>query len=63
MFPTYQRLQKRFGDFFFIVLILSYLQKSKRPDFYTLVCYIFINNSRSKQNNKIPERAFVDIAE
>ena len=63
MFPTYQRLQKRFGDFFLIVLILSYLQKSKRPDFYTLVYYIFINNSRSKQNNTIPERAFVDIAE
>ena len=63
MFPTYQRLQKRFGDFFFIVLILSYLQKSKRPDFYTLDCYIFINNSMCKQNKKIPGRAFVDIAE
>ena len=26
----------------------------KRPGFYTLVFYTFINNSRSKQNKKIP---------
>ena len=33
----------------------------KRPGFYTLVFYTFINNSRSKQNKKIPTHAFVDI--
>ena len=33
----------------------------KRPGFYTLFFYIFISNSRSKQNKKNPEHAFVDI--
>ena len=33
----------------------------KRPDFYTLVFYTFINNSRSKQIKKNPTHAFVDI--
>ena len=33
----------------------------KRPGFYTLAFYIFINNSRSKQNNKNPTHLFVDI--
>ena len=33
----------------------------KRPGFYTLVFYTFINNSRSKQNKKNPTQAFVDI--
>ena len=36
-------------------------KKLKRPGFYTLVFYIFINNSRSKQNEKNPEQAFVGI--
>ena len=33
----------------------------KRPGFYTLVFYTFINNSRSKQNKKNPTHSFVDI--
>ena len=40
----------------------SYLQKSKRPGFYALVFYIFINNWRSKQNKKNPQHPFLDIA-
>ena len=36
-------------------------KKLKRPGFYTLVFYIFINNSRSKQNEKNPEQALVGI--
>ena len=31
------------------------------PGFYALVFYIFINNSRSKQNLKNPRHPFVDI--
>ena len=31
---------------------MSYLQKLKIPGFYTLGFFIFINNSRSKQNKK-----------
>ena len=37
------------------------MQISKRTGFYTLAFYIFINKSRSKQNLKNPEQAFVDI--
>ena len=37
------------------------MQKLKRPGFYTLVFYILINNSRSKQNKKNSEHAIVDI--
>ena len=59
MFPTYQCLQN--GVFFNFVQILNYLQKSKRPGFYTLIFYIVINNSRSKQNKKNPKNLFVDI--
>ena len=40
--------------------IFGYLQKLKRPGFYTLAFYIFINNSRSKQNKKNTEDPFVD---
>ena len=42
------------GIFFCFIQILRYLKKLKRPDFYTLVLYTFINNSLSKQNRKIP---------
>ena len=31
------------------------------PGFYTLVFYIFINNSKSKQNKENSEHEFVDI--
>ena len=41
--------------------VLSYLQKLKRPGFYTLVFYNFINNSGSKQNKRNTEHSFVDI--
>ena len=57
-FPTYKCLQKRVWDFFCLVQILSDLQKLKRPDFYTLVFYIFINDSRSTQNKKISRTPF-----
>ena len=33
----------------------------KRPGFYTLVLYLFINNSRSKQTKNNPEQPFLDI--
>ena len=61
MFPIYQCLQKGLRDFLYFVYILSYLQKLKRPGFYTLVFYIFINNSRSRQNEKNSQHAFLDI--
>ena len=41
----------------FIVLI----KQCKRPGFYALIFYIFIYNSRSKQNKKNPTNAFEDI--
>ena len=47
--------------FFFLILILSYLQKLKRSGFYTLVFYIFTNNSKSKQNKENPEHPLVGI--
>ena len=40
------------GIFLFCLDLELYLQKLKRPGFYILVCYTFINNSRSKQNKK-----------
>ena len=46
---------------FFLFCLDLYLQKLKRPGFYTLICYFFINNSRSKQNKKNPAQMFVDI--
>ena len=52
---------KRVCKIFYFVQILSYLQKFKRLNFYTLVFYIFINNSRSRQNKKNLEHPFVDI--
>ena len=36
-------------------------QNVKRPGFYALAFYIFINSSRSKQNKQNPRHAFVDI--
>ena len=49
------------GFFCYFAQILSYLQKFQSPGFYTLVFYIFINNSRPKQNKKYPARPFVGI--
>ena len=52
-FPTYQCLQKGVWDFFFILFRSWVVDKNvKRPGFYALGFYIFINNSRSKQNLK-----------
>ena len=47
----------------FLILLRSSVicKKLKRPGFYTLVYYIFVNNSRSKQNEKNPAHSFVDI--
>ena len=53
---------KGIRDFFLFCLDLELFAKiKKRPGFYTLVFYIFINNSRPKQNKKNPEHAFVEI--
>ena len=41
--------------------IQKFRQKLKIPGFYALFFYIFINNSRSKQNKNNPRHAFVDI--
>ena len=61
MFPTYQCLQKGVGFFLFCLDLELFSKIKKRPDFFTLVLYIFINNSRYKQNKKNPEQPFVDI--
>ena len=46
---------KRVCGIFFISFRSWVICKNlKRPGFYTLVFYTFINNSRSKQNKKIP---------
>ena len=46
----------------FILFISSVTCKNrKRPGFYTLTETSLLNNSRSKQNNKNSEHAFVDI--
>ena len=52
---TYQCLQKGVWEFFLISFRSQIICRNlKRPGFYTLVFYTFINNSRSKQNKKIP---------
>ena len=60
-FPTCQCLQKSVQDFFILFRSLVISKNLKRPGFYTLMFYIFINNSRFKQNKKNPEHPFVDI--
>ena len=49
-------IYKRVCGIFFISFRLQkkIYKKLKRPGFYTLVFYTFINNSRSKQNKKYP---------
>ena len=54
-------VQKGWWVFFYFLQILIYLQKSKRPGFYTIPFYVFSNNSRSKQNKKYPEHPSMDI--
>ena len=53
--------KKVFGIFFLFCLDLGLFAKQKRPGFYTLVFYTFINNSGSKQDKKNPENPLVDI--
>ena len=60
-YPTVQYSCKSVCGIFFILFRSWIICKNlKRPGFYTLVFYTFINNSRSKQNKKIPH-PFVDI--
>ena len=52
---------KRCAGFFSFCLELEFFSKIKRPGFYTLAFYIFIDNTSSKQNKKNPEHPFLDI--
>ena len=52
---------KRVFGIFLYCLDLELFAKIKKTCFYTLIFYIFINNSRSKQNKKNPGHPFVDI--
>ena len=53
---------KRVSGIFFILFRCWVIIKNvKRPGFYALVFYNFINNSTSKQNKKNPTHSFVDI--
>ena len=47
----------------FLILFRSWdtCKNYKRPGFYTIVFYIFIDNSRSKQNKRNPTHPVVDI--
>ena len=49
------------GLFLFSLDLELFEKNLKSPGFYKLVFYIFVNNSRSKQNKKNPEHPFVDI--
>ena len=49
------------GIFFILFRSWVICKNLKRPGFYTLVFYIFINTSRSKQNKKNSEHPFADI--
>ena len=52
---------KRVCEIFFISFRSWVICKNlKRPGFYTLIFYTFINNSRSKQNKKKSQHLFVD---
>ena len=51
-----------YGIFFLLFRSWVICKNLKRPGFYKLVIYTFINNSWSKQNKKNPTHAFVDIS-
>ena len=55
---VYKRVRGIFFNFFKSWVICK---KLKRTGFYILVFYIFINNTRSEQNKRNPEHAFLDI--
>ena len=61
LFPTDQCPQKCVRDFFYLFRSWVVCKNQKGPGFYIIVFYIFINNSRSKQNLKNPEHTFVNI--
>ena len=59
---SYLTMSTKVCGIFLILLRSSVIcEKLKRPGFYTLVYYIFVNNSRSTQNEKNPAHSFVDI--
>ena len=60
-FSIYQCLQKGVWDFFIAFRSWVICENLKRPGFYTLVFYTFINNSKSKQNKRNSTHPFVDI--
>ena len=49
------------GFFLFDLDLELFAKNKKRPGFCTLAFYTFINNSRSKQNNKNPTHPFVEF--
>ena len=55
--------KRDWGIFFFFCFRSRVICKNEkdRPGFHTLAFYIFINNSRRRQNKKIIERNFLDI--
>ena len=57
-FPTYQCTQKEVRDFFYFVQILSYLQKLKRPGFYTLVFTFLLITQEVNKIKKISSTLF-----
>ena len=59
-FPTYQCLQNYVRDFFYFVQISSFLQKVKRPGFYTLV-FTFLLITQNLNKIKKYRTSFVDI--
>ena len=53
---------KKVSGIFFVLFRSWVINKNvKRPGFYALIFYIFIDNSRSKQNKKNPRHTFVDF--
>ena len=52
------KLQKDVQDFFILFRSWVICKNKKTPGFYTHVFYIFINNSKSKQNKKILNTIF-----
>ena len=63
MLPSYQCLQKGVRDlFFFVCLDLELIANIKNAWFLHTHSLYFINNSRSKQNEKILKHPFVEIS-
>ena len=58
---TYDCLKRGMWNFLNLFRSWVICKNRKKPGFYTLVFYTFINNSRSKQNKKNPTHPFVNI--